>query len=502
MMARVLADSPSRSRTGLLAVAAGFTLVLAACVSGEQAAEPDPTGSSAPAAPGTDEATPTESATDTPDDLDIALNDPQPDPFYPDVGEPGVDALHYRIDLTWDPETRRLDGIEGITFRATADAEEIRLDFTTALDVKGVTVDGAGSDFSHRNDKLRIHRPVEADERYEVQLQYGGTPQPTEAPSKRSDFDGLGLHVTDRGELWTMQEPYGAFTWYAVNDHPSDKALYDFTLTVPEPWTGVANGTLTETTTTDGQRTTRWHLPQPASSYLVTVAFADYTLVEQETASGIPVRLYRFTRDAGSMGELEYAAEAMAWVEEKLGPYPFDTIGAVVVDSASAMETQTMMTMGHSSYTLSRPVLVHEIVHQWYGNTVSPDNWSDVWMNEGMTMYLEFMWRAEHEAFTDINTYMEGIRPRAESFREEHGPPAAYDPDDFGQSNIYYVPAVMWHELRDRIGEETFWEMVRAWPTEQAGRTSNREEYVAWVEEFTGEELSDFFDAWLFGDGT
>ncbi len=51
------------------------------------------------------------------------------------------------------------------------------------------------------------------------------------APTTRTDFDSLGWQFTDRDETWTMQEPYGAFTWYAVNDQPSDKALYDFTIT-------------------------------------------------------------------------------------------------------------------------------------------------------------------------------------------------------------------------------------------------------------------------------
>ena len=126
--------------------------------------------------------------------------------------------------------------------------------------------------------------PVVADERYAVEVRYSGTPEPVEAPTTRDDFSTTGFTITPEGEAWTMQEPYGAHTWYAVNDHPSDKALYDFTLSVPSPWIGVANGELTRRKDEGGTTTTRWHLAEPAASYLTTVAFGDYTTTSNTSA--------------------------------------------------------------------------------------------------------------------------------------------------------------------------------------------------------------------------
>jgi aminopeptidase N len=483
------------------ALAGGITLTLflIGCTTGATGPdEPSP----APSVPVTTAGPGTPAAGDPRHtDLDPALSRPQADSVYPGVGEPGIDALHQDLDLTWDPEAARLDGRQRLTFRATTDHDRFRLDFSAALDVKELTVDGAAADWSREGHKLSVEHPVTAEERYVLELEYGGTPEPVPAPTSRMDFDGVGLRATENGEAWTLQEPYGAFTWYALNDHPSDKALYDFTLTVPEPWTGVANGTLTSVTETDGQRTTTWHLPQPAASYLITVAFADYSSTELESASGVPITLYWLTRDPGSLGELTYAGEAMDWAEELLGPYPYDTFGAVVVDSASAMETQTMVTMGHTGYTLSRAVLVHELIHHWYGNPVSPADWSGMWMNEGMTMYLQWLWEAEHSGRT-LDEIVDGQgRALADDLRERYGPPAAYDPDHFATSNVYYIPAVMWHELRGMVGDERFFAMTRAWPAERAGTSTDTADYLAWVEEFLDEDLSDFFDAWLFGDG-
>ncbi len=86
-----------------------------------------------------------------------------------------------------------------------------------------------------------------------------------------------------------MQEPFGAFTWYPVNDQPADKALYDITVHVPAPWTGIANGRLVDLATTDDVTTTSWQLTEPASSYLLTLAVGDYVHSSNTTSSGLRV---------------------------------------------------------------------------------------------------------------------------------------------------------------------------------------------------------------------
>ena len=228
-----------------------------------------------------------------------------------------------------------------------------------------------------------------------MEVRYAGIPEPVEAPTTRGDFSTTGFTITPTGEAWTMQEPYGAHTWFPVNDHPSDKALYDFTLSVPSPWVGVANGELTKRKDKAGTTTTRWHLAEPAASYLTTVAFGDYTTTSNTSSSGVEIDYWVPTDEPELAGRLEAAAAGLDWLEERLGPYPFDTLGFLLVDSRSGMETQTMITLGKTDYTLSEAVLVHEMAHQWYGDQVSPNDWRDVWMNEGMAMYLQGMWEAE-----------------------------------------------------------------------------------------------------------
>ncbi len=452
----------------------------------------EPTVGTSPTAPGPPPDNP---------ELDIAVSEPREDSYYPDVGDPGVDALHYHLDLTWDPEASRLTAVELLTFRATSTADRFQLDFGEPLEVAELLLDGQPADFVKVGKNLVVSRPVRADQRYELEISYAGTPEQVAVPVQRRDYHQTGWTITPDGETWTMQEPFGAFTWYAVNDHPSDKALYDFTLTVPAPWTGVANGELLKMSEADGLRSTIWHLAEPAASYLVTTAFGDFEMTRDESESGVPITYWTPRSDPGTADALAFTPEAMAWVEDVLGPYPFDTFGTLVVDSESGMETQTMVTLGGTEYTLSPQVILHELVHQWYGDQVTPTDWRDLWMNEGMAMYLQGMWEAEFEGIP-VARLMDQWAVSERQLRAEAGPPGAYFPDAFGSSNVYYGPALMFQELRERVGDRKFFAIVRGWPEVNDNGNATREEFLAFMEASTGEELTPFFDAWLLGELT
>ncbi|CUR54837.1 putative membrane alanine aminopeptidase [metagenome] len=433
--------------------------------------------------------------------LDPGLSTPREDSYYPDQGDPGIDTLHYGLDLTWDPDQTRLTGVAAITLRATVEADEFELDLLDALEVSAVTVDGQDVDYAQAGDQLVVEQPVGAEDRLTVRVSYAGTPAPVPAPTTRSDFSTTGLTVTDDDEIWTMQEPFGAFTWYPVNDQPSDKALYDFTVRAPRGWVGVANGELTSRRFEGGHTVTQWHLSQPAASYLTTLAVGDFVQTEDSSPSGVPISYWTHRGARDDLDPLRVTPQVMAWTEKRLGPYPFDSLGILVVDSDSGMETQTMITLGDNSYTLSPPVLQHELTHQWYGDLVTPTDWRDVWMNEGMTMFIQGAYEADQKGIS-IDRKLAQWAPFERQLRAESGPPGAYDAEEFGEGNIYYGPALMWNELRHRLGDQAFWSMVRAWPAVHADGNATREEYFDWVEKETGLELTSFFDDWIMGTST
>ena len=437
-----------------------------------------------------------------PDDpaLDPALSAPVEDSVYPDVGDPSVDSLHYDLDLAWTPDTSTLVGNATIELRSTADGDHLQLDLGEPLEVSAVTLDGSDVPFEHQGKDLVVSVPVVKDERYVLEVRYSGTPETTPAPTTRTDFSTSGWAITPSGETWTMQEPYGAFTWYPVNDQPADKALYDITVTVPSPWVAVANGVLVDQTEHDGLTTSSWHLSEPASSYLVTVATGDYTQTTNTSQSGVEISYWVPSDRPGLAQGLESAAAGLDWLEALLGPYPFDSLGFLLVDSKSGMETQTLITLGATDYTTSGAVLVHEMAHQWYGDEITPDDWRDVWMNEGMAMYLQGCWQAEEDG-RSVDSVMDEYAAFESALRAKAGPPAAYDPTQFGNSNVYYGPALMWHELRKRIGDEAFWKVVRDWPARAPGTNANRDDYLDWLVDQTHVDRS-FFEDWLLSPTT
>jgi aminopeptidase N len=306
------------------------------------------------------------------------------------------------------------------------------------------------------------------------------------------------------GRVWTMQEPFGAFTWYPVNDQPSDKAFYDARISVPRPWVGVFNGQLLSRRSTAHRTVTRFRLDSPAASYLTTIAIGPYERVSVRGPHGLPVTGWV---DPGNRAQRWLVRETPAlieWLESKLGRYPFDRAGVVFVPSQSAMETQTLVTMGTrfpGGRDHQRETMLHELAHQWYGDTVTPRDWRDMWLNEGFAMYIQFQYAAEHGGLP-MKFIADWLRLEDQRMRNRYGPPGAYHRHDFGSGNVYYCPALMLIELRAKIGAAEFARVLRAWPQQHRSSNQSRAGYIAWLNEQTGRDLTAFVRTWLMSPTT
>lgn len=425
---------------------------------------------------------------------------PVEDTYYPDKGDPGVDVLHYGLNLTWLPRSRMLRGVARVTLRATANDRNFQLDLGDPLRVRSVHVDGRRSKFTHRGKTLRVNRRVERNHRYRVRVAYHGTPRPVKAPTTRPDMPRVGWTTTRSGQVWTMQEPFGAFTWYPSNDQPSDKALYDVRISAPGRWVGVSNGQLRSRRYAKGRTRTHWRLDQPAATYLTTIAIGPYARHRQTGPHGLPMTYWVPRNQPRLVRALTRTPAAMRFLERRLGRYPFDRVGVVLVPSESAMETQEMITLGIGNFEYGdgavRDVMVHELAHHWYGDTVTPRDWRDVWMNEGMATYLEARWTVAQGDST-WRGWQRYWRQWDQRYRNRYGPPGAYDRDQFAEINVYYCSALMFDELRQLVGDRTFNRIVRQWPRAHRDSSQSRGSYVAWLSDQTGRDLRPFFEKWL-----
>jgi aminopeptidase N len=387
-----------------------------------------------------------------------------------------------------------------VRLRAATDLTAITLDFSSAYALDGATVDGIASTGSVTGGKLSVPATVAKDHDATLVVRYHGTPATVPMPSHRRDVEPLGLTVTADGALWTMQEPYGAATWYPVNDQPSDKALYDIAVTVPAGWAGIASGTPKGT---DGN-TFRYASTDPVAAYVTTLAVGKY---KQETATGphgLPITYwYRPGVDDAMMKIVRTSPDRVAWLEKKFGPYPFPSTGVVLVPSASGMETQQMITLGDklldggsgAAASVDADVL-HEYSHQWFGDTVTPASWKDVWLNEGFATYAQSLYTNERDHVT-ASAWEQWARGRDAQLRATLGPPGSPRADNFAESNVYICPALMLHQLHKRLGDAAFFSLAKEWAQQNRGTTQDRATFIAFVNQHTGKDFTALINAWL-----
>ena len=420
------------------------------------------------------------------------------DSLYPLLGNAGYDVTHYGIELDVDPASNTISAMTTITALATQDMSAFNLDLS-GLEVHDVTIDGVAAEFSRSGSELTV-RPAIAlvqGEEFSVSVGYSGMPEPLDDPGVPSST--LGWHAQD-GVIYTLSQPSGAMTWFPSNNHPSDKATFEFRITVPESTTAAATGILTDETTADGRTTTTWRMDDLMATYLAAVYVGDFERVEggRLEPDGPLMRDY-VPRDAPLeiTEAVAVAVDAIRFLEELLGPYPFDAYGSLVLPLPLdlALENQTLP--AHGLRALSPDLIAHEAAHQWLGNSVALEDWGDIWLNEGFATYLHLMFDAEHHG-TDFDARMQQLHAQLPFFAAT--PPWGISIDELFGPSVYVRGAMTLHALRLHAGDETFFTILRAHYDRSAGGTTNTDEFLGIVNEFAGSDAVDLVESWLLDD--
>ena len=421
------------------------------------------------------------------------------DEYFPQLGNPGYDVEHYTLDMVFDPETTKLEAVATISARATMELDTVNLDFSS-LTISAVFVDGAPAGFTAADEELTIApaTPIGSGDGFVIDVEYSGRPETIDSPA--APF-GVGWQ-TVAGQDYVVAEPDGAHSWFPSNDHPLDKATYTFRINVPDDVVAAANGTLVDRLTDLGRVTWVWELASPMAPYLATVVIGDFAIVEDAAAgavAGVPIR---HVLPTGTTVEdwpgLERQGEMIAFLAELYGPYPFENYGIALVDGfGAALENQTLSVfdrnVAQSAYF--EYVLVHELAHQWFGDSVSLGQWVDIWLNEGFASYAEWLW-------TEREFGREAMEQEIAAEREDYAtagltPPGAPPAFNLFNGSVYRVGAMTLHALRLTVGDDAFFDILRTYVTKYTDQSVTTADFIDVAESVSGAELDDLFDAWL-----
>ncbi|WP_086771316.1 M1 family metallopeptidase [Streptomyces bobili] len=434
------------------------------------------------------------------------------DRLFPHLGNPGYDVASYDLALTYSgSNTEPLQAVTTIDGWTTDTLERINLDFAHG-DVQSVQVDGEAADFATAGEDLVITPadPLPRGDWMRVTVRH------TSDPVSAKGRDGGWVRTADG--LAMANQADAAHLVFPCNDHPSDKAMFTVRVTAPNGYTAVANGLPTDVDRAGRATTWTYRTLHPMATELAQVSIGRSAVLHREGPHGLPLRDVIPAKDREALEPwLKKTPDQIAWMESKVGPYPFETYGVLVADTVTGfeLETQTLSLFEKGLFTepaypkwYVESIMVHELAHQWFGNSVSPRTWSDLWLNEGHATWYEALYAQEKKDDRTLEARMKAAYGASDRWRTAGGPPGAPKPPAPGQkigifrANVYDGAALVLFALREEIGVEAFDRLERTWLTDHRDGTAGTADFVRLAGQVSGRDLGSFFQHWLYDEKT
>lgn len=433
------------------------------------------------------------------------------DRLFPYLGNPGYDVASYDLSFTYPGSNDKpLQAVTTIDAWTTKDLDRVNLDFAHGK-VASVEVDGRPAAFAGAGEDLVVtpDRPLRQGSWTRITVKHTSDPVPAKGQ------DGGWVRTTDG--LAMANQADAAHLVFPCNDHPSDKAMFTFHITAPNGYTVVANGLPTDSVRIGRSTTWTYRTQHPMATELAQVSIGRSAVLHRTGPHGLPVRDVVPSADAKKLEPwLAKTPDQIAWLESKVGPYPFETYGVLMAQASTGfeLETQTLSLFEKDLFTepaypkwYIESVMVHELSHQWFGDSVSPHVWSDVWLNEGHATWYEELYAEEKGKQPMINR-MKAAYGASDRWRAEGGPPAMPKPPAPGQKisifrpNIYDGAALALYALRQEIGKPVFERLERIWVQRYKDGNATTADFVHLASAVADRDLTGFFRAWLYGQKT
>lgn len=439
------------------------------------------------------------------------------------------DTIHTKLDVDLDLKNRTIAGTVTHHIRILRPGvTSIRLN-CVGLTIESVTLSGQAAHFEYpvagntatswidvaetkqSTDQLVIYSesPLGLGDEFDVMVAYHGSP-----------VEGLYFIQPEKGlpekryEVWAQGEGEDTRYWIPCYDYPNDKATFEGIFRVEKGMYALSNGVLVDRHDIGDKTQFHWKLDTPQVSYLTTVAVSKYEVIEDRWRD-IPLL---YVVPPGTDHETVTRAfgltpDMMEFMSQYSGiDFPFKKYGQVVVQNFiyGGMENTTATVMNsrmlydeHMAATDTEQGLVaHELAHSWWGDMVTCNEWSQIWLNEGFATYFQSLYREHHDG-DDAFRYQMDSRHRDVVVRDnKDARPIVVDfynrKDSRNSANVYIKGASVLHMLRFLVGDEMFAASWRAYGQQHKYGLAETSDYVRAVKETTGENVDWFFEQWVY----
>ena len=430
---------------------------------------------------------------------------------------PNIDALNYRFEFELSDDTDEIHGKATVDVRfLTEGIQTLRLDLIKQSDIlegKGMSVTKIESEgklvtYTHENDVLLISLPTPSHEnqRSQFTITYQGIPA-----------TGLVIGENKYGDRTFFSDnwPNKGRNWLPMIDHPYDKATCEFIVTAPSRYQVVSNGLkVEETDLASGKRLTHWKQSVPIAPWLYVLGVARFAVqhVGDFQGKAIQTWVYYQDRDAGFYDFAEPTQRVLEFYSSYIGPFSYEKLANIQSNSVGGgMEAASAILYGDNSVVGDRNerwrnVVIHEIAHQWFGNSVTEYDWDDVWLSEGFATYFTLLF-IEHEYGRD--EFLRGLQSSKKRVDNFHAKNPDYrivhdnlkDMRKVTSSHTYQKGSWILHMLRGVVGTDNFWRGIRSYYQKYRNANATTDDFRREMEEASGKDLSAFFQQWLYKPG-
>lgn len=437
------------------------------------------------------------------------------------------DLIHTELWVSFDWEKRYMQAKANLILKPYFyEQEQIILD-AKGMTIKAVSYDG--KPLAYEYDGWEIQIPLASAYSFKdtlsLTIEYVAKPYEREAWGNEAIHENRGLYFINADgsepdkpmQIWTQGETEANSGWFPTIDAPNERTTQKMNITVQEKYQTLSNGLLVDQIKhNDGRRTDVWVMDQPHAPYLFMMTIGDFEIVRDQWKD-VPLAYWM------EPGYGQYAKdifgntpEMLTFFSELLGyPYPWKKYDQIVVrDYVSGAMENTSASLFYEALNVNRRYLIddnwddiiaHELMHQWFGDLVTCESWSNLTLNEGFASYAEYLWNeykygkdeAEYIFLIEQEGYMDEAQTEPKSLIRYR----YQDKDDMFDSHSYNKGAAVLHMLRKYIGDEAFFAGLNAYLAENEYQSVEVAQLRMAFEKITGEDLNWFFDQWFFYAG-